>query len=139
MLYSYFHCGLFPLKAADTLEQYLNSIESEPFQGGAEVRFLTLEKKRVFDKKESRKGGIARQRVDEGEIQMEAWSPVHPIIYKGISVWVFREEQAAQLCQDMNGRVSLPVQLGKCDGERVGFFYDPFWEFFIVISGQGSK
>ena len=102
----------------DTLAQFIGSNESEDFRGGAEVRFITLEQKKVFDKRQCRQGGIAKQRIEDGIINVVAWSPVQIM---GICVWVFREEQAAELFGDRNGRVSLPVQYGKLDGERVCF------------------
>ena len=73
----------------------------------------------MFDKIESRKGGRARQRVEDGVIQMEAWSPVKILDVTSIRVWVMREKQAAELCDDRSGPVSLPVKFEGHKGARV--------------------
>ena len=95
----------------------IGSIGSEDFQGGADVRFVTLEEKTVFDKVQSRSGGVAKQRVQEGMVHMEARSPVGQIM--GIKVWVFREPEAAKLQQDQNGLIALQVIHGKHDIQKV--------------------
>lgn len=100
---------------------FIGSTGSDDFRGGAEVRFLTLENKSVYDKVQSRSGNIAKQRVYDGIIQMEACSPVGQIL--GIRVWVFREPQAADLHKDKNGPVELPVQYGQHNIEKVCFFF----------------
>lgn len=109
---------------AETVAEFFNSTESEVFQDKPDVRFVTLEKKDVFDKIESRKGGRARQRVEDGVIQMEAWSPVKILDITSIRVWVMREKQAAELCDDRNGPVSLPVKFEGHKGARQLFSVD---------------
>jgi len=89
----------------------IGSTGSDDFQGGAEVRFITLETKTMFDKVQSRSGGVAKQRVCDGIVQMEARSPVGQIL--GIKVWVFRAKEAAELHKDRNGPVQLPVMHGQ--------------------------
>lgn len=96
---------------------HFGSFGSEYFQGGAEVRFVTLEEKTVFDKVQSRSGGVAKQRVPDGIVQMEARS--QQIL--GIKVWVFREPSAAKLHQDQNGPVELQVIHAKHDIEKVPY------------------
>ncbi|CAH3131642.1 unnamed protein product [Porites lobata] len=103
----------------DTLPLPIGSFGSEDFQGGAEVRFVTLEEKTVFDKVQSRSGGVAKQRVPDGMVNMEARSPVGQIL--GIKVWVFREPSAAKLHQDQNGPVELQVIHGRHDIEKYYF------------------
>ena len=103
----------------DTLPPHIASFGSEDFQVGAEVRFVTLEEKTVFDKVQSRRGGIAQTRVANGIVQMEALSPVGQIL--GIKVWVFREPSAAKLHQDKNGPVELEVIHGRHDIEKVPY------------------
>ena len=95
----------------------IGSTGSDDFQGGAEVRFITLETKTVFDKVQSRSGGVAKQRVCDGIVQMEARSPVGQIL--GIRVWVFRAPEAAELHKDRNGPVQLPVVYGQHNIEQV--------------------
>ena len=102
-----------------TLPLAIGSFGSEDFQGGAEVRFVTLEEKTVFDKVQSRSGGVAKQRVPDGMVNMEARSPVGQIL--GIKVWVFREPSAAKLHQDQNGPVELQVIHGRHDIEKVPY------------------
>ncbi|RMX50741.1 hypothetical protein pdam_00018281 [Pocillopora damicornis] len=118
--------GIPPLNStvAETVAEFFNSTESEVFQDKPDVRFVTLEKKDVFDKIESRKGGRARQRVEDGVIQMEAWSPVKILDITSIRVWVMREKQAAELCNDRNGPVSLPVKFEGHKGARQLFSVD---------------
>lgn len=89
---------------------HVGSTGSDDFQGGADVRFLTLENKTVFDKIQSRSGGVAKQRVCDGMVHMEARSPVGQIL--GIKVWVYREPEAAELHKDRNGPVQLQVIYG---------------------------
>ena len=96
---------------------HIGSFGSEYFQGGAEVRFVTLEEKTVFDKVQSRSGGVAKQRVPDGMVQMEARSPQ----ILGIKVWVFREPSAAKLHQDQNGPVELQVIHARHDIEKVPY------------------
>lgn len=101
----------------DTLPLHIASFGSEDFQVGAEVRFVTLEEKTVFDKVQIRSGGIAKQRVPNGIVQMEARSPVGQIL--GIKVWVLREPSAGKLHQDQNRPVELEVIHGRHDIEKV--------------------
>ena len=101
----------------DTLPLHIASFGSEDFQVGAEVRFVTLEDKTVFDKVQIRREGIAKQRVPDGMVHMEACSTVGQIL--GIKVWVFREPSAAKLHQDQNGPVELKVIHGRHDIEKV--------------------
>ena len=95
------------------------------------MRFITLETKTVFDKVQSRSGGVAKQRVCDGIVQMEARSPVGQIL--GIKVWVFRAPEAADLHKDRNGPVQLPVVYGQHNIEQVclsSFYYG---------GGQGGR
>ena len=101
----------------DTLPLHIASFGSEDFQVGSEVRFVTLEDKTVFDKVQIRSEGIAKQRVPDGMVHMEACSTVGQIL--GIKVWVFREPSAAKLHQDQNGPVELKVIHGRHDIEKV--------------------
>ena len=105
--------------AYDDLPLPLGLFGSEDFQSGAEVRFVTLEEKTVFDKVQIRSEGIAKQRVPDGMVHMEARSPVGQIL--GIKVWVFREPSAAKLHQDQNGPVELQVIHGRHDIEKVPY------------------
>ena len=100
---------------------YFGSVGSDDFNGGADVRFITLEEKTVFDKVQSRSGGTAKQRVCDGRVQMEAHSPVSQILK--IRVWVFREPGAADLHRDGNGPVELRVEYGNQDIDKVCFCY----------------
>lgn len=93
------------------------STRSSTSQGRAEVRFVTLEEKTVFDKKQSRILGEARQIVEDGMVDMEASSSVGQIF--AIKVWVFREPAAAKLHQDKNGHVELEVIHRKHDVDKV--------------------
>lgn len=93
------------------------STRSSTSQGKAEVRFVTLEEKTVFDKKQSRILGEARQIVEDGMVDMEASSSVGQIF--AIKVWVFREPAAAKLHQDKNGHVELEVIHRKHDVDKV--------------------
>ena len=102
-----------------TLPLPIGSFGSEDYQGGAEVRFVTLEEKTVFDKVQSRSGGVAKQRVPDGMVHMEGRSPVGQIL--GIKAWVFREPSAAKLHQDQNGPVELQVIHGRHDIEKVPY------------------
>lgn len=104
----------------DALPVFIGSTGSDDFRGGAEVRFITLENKPVFDKVQSRSGNVAKQRVHDGVIQMEAISPVGQIL--SIRTWVFREPNAAQLHKDKNGPVELQVTYGQHNIEKVFFF-----------------
>ena len=105
------------IPAFATLPLLIGSFGSEDFQFGAEVRFVTLEEKTVFHKVQIRSGGIAKQRVPDGMVHMEARSPVGQILR--IKVWVFREPSAAKLHQDQNGPVELEVIHGRHDIEKV--------------------
>lgn len=96
------------------------STRSFTSQGRAEVRFVTLEEKTVFDKKQSRILGEARQIVEDGMVDMEASSSVGQIF--AIKVWVFREPAAAKLHQDKNGHVELEVIHRKHDVDKVCLF-----------------
>ena len=109
----------------------IGSTGSDDFQGGAEVRFITLETKTVFDKVQSRSGGVAKQRVCDGIVQMEARSPVGQIL--GIRVWVFRAPEAAELHKDRNGPVQLPVVYGQHNIEQVCYV------LFIMGVGRGKR
>ena len=71
----------------------------------------------MFDKVQIRSGGIAKQRVPNGIVQMEARSPVGQIL--GIKVWVLREPSAGKLHQDQNRPVELEVIHGRHDIEKV--------------------
>lgn len=140
--YLLFVCGL---EVAEALAEFFNSTECEAFQGEPEVCFVTLKEKKEFNKKECRKGGIAKQRVVEGVIQIEAWSPVE-IDSSNIHVWVMREKQAAELCEDRNGRVSLPVKLEGHNGERKLFsvdldskYYGPKTPLYQLKKGDTKK
>ena len=77
----------------------------------------------MFDKIQSRSGGVAKQRVCDGMVQMEARSPVGQIL--GIKVWVYREPEAAELHKDRNGPVPLQVIHGQHNIDKVStwFFY----------------
>ena len=96
---------------------HIGSAESDGFQGDVDVRFITFETKTVFDKIQSRSGGVAKQRVCDGIVLMEASSPVRQI--SGIKVWVFREKDAAELHKDRNGPVQLQVAFGQQNIEKV--------------------
>lgn len=98
---------------------HIGSAESDDYQPGVEVRFVTLEHKTVFDKIQSRSGGVARQRVCDGSVHMEASSPVRQIL--GIKVWVTREKEAAELHKDRNGPVQLQVSYGQQIIDKVSF------------------
>ena len=100
---------------------HFGTAESDDFQGGADVRFITLETKNVFDKVQSRSGGVAKQRVCDGTVQMEARSPVGQIL--GIKVWVFRESEAADLHKDRNGPVQLQVIHGQHNIDKVCLYF----------------
>ncbi|XP_078376588.1 uncharacterized protein LOC144659922 isoform X2 [Oculina patagonica] len=108
----------------DTLPVFpgFGSVGSDDFSGGADVRFITLEEKTVFDKVQSRSGGIAKQRVCDGRVQMEARSPVSQILR--IRVWVYREPAAADLHRDGNGPVELKVEYGNQDIDKQLFSVD---------------
>ena len=104
--------------SVDSLPSFgFGSIGSDDFNGGAEVRFVTLEEKAMFYKVQSRSGGKAKQRVCDGKVQMEARSPVSQILK--IRVWVFREREAAELQKDGNGPVELNVEYGPQDIDKV--------------------
>ncbi|XP_074634153.1 uncharacterized protein LOC141892713 [Acropora palmata] len=100
----------------------IGSAESDDYQPGVEVRFITLEDKTVFDKIQSRSGGVARQRVCDGSVRMEASSPVRQIL--GIKVWVTREKEAAELHKDRNGAVQLQVSYGQQNIDKYSFSVD---------------
>ena len=108
----------FPIISLDTLPVFSGSMDSNDVRGGAEVRFITLEKKTEFHKKQCRIGGVTQQRVVNGKVEMEARSPVSQILK--IRVWVFREAEAADLHRDRNGLVELPVEYGNQDIDKVG-------------------
>ena len=109
---------LFPNTSLDSLPSFsFGSIGSDDFNGGADVRFVTLEEKDMFYKVQSRSGGKAKQRVCDGKVQMEARSPVSQILK--IRVWVFREREAAELQRDGNGPVELKVEYGPQDIDKV--------------------
>lgn len=115
-----FSSYLSPVTSVDSLPSFsFGSIGSDDFNGGADVRFVTLEGKTVFDKVQSRSGGIAKQRVCDGRVQMEAHSPVSQILR--IRVWVFREREAADLHRDGNGPEELKVEYGLQDIDKVCF------------------
>lgn len=78
--------------------------------GGAEVLFLNLDENTVFDKVQSRRGGRARMRVCEGVVEIVCKTPVQIMCIKA---FVSREQEAAILSGDDNGRVELPVIMGK--------------------------
>lgn len=101
---------------------HIGSAESDGFQGDVDVRFITFETKTVFDKIQSRSGGVAKQRVCDGIVLMEASSPVRQI--SGIKVWVFREKDAAELHKDRNGPVQLQVAFGQQNIEKYSFSID---------------
>lgn len=112
------YCYLPPLTFVDTLPVFFGSAGSDDFHGGgADVRFVTLEEKSVFDKVQSRSGGVAKQRVCDGKVYMEACSPVSQILR--VRVWVFREPAAADLHRDGNGPVELKVEYGDQDIDKV--------------------
>lgn len=111
---SKYRCRTF---SSGTLPVFNESFESEDFRGGAEVRFITLEEKPVFDKKQRRIGGTTQQRVEDGKVEMEAHSPLSQILK--IKVWVFREAEAADLHRDRNGPVELKVVYGDQDLNKV--------------------
>lgn len=98
---------------------HIGSAESDDYQPGVEVHFITLQQKTVFDKTQSRSGGVARQRVCDGTVLMEASSPVRQIL--GIKVWVTREKEAAELHKDRNGAVQLQVSYGQQNIDKVSF------------------
>lgn len=98
---------------------HIGSAESDDYQPSVEVRFITLERKTVFDKIQSRSGGVAKQRVWDGSVHMEASSPVRQIL--GIKVWVTREKEAAELHKDRNGAVQLQVSYGQQNIDKVSF------------------
>jgi len=103
---------LFSNTSVDSLPSFsFGSIGSDDFNGGADVRFLTLEEKTIFYKAQSRSGGTAKQRVCDGKVEMEARSPVSQILR--IRVWVFRAREAAELQKDGNGPVELKVEYGE--------------------------
>ncbi|XP_020603148.1 uncharacterized protein LOC110042140 isoform X2 [Orbicella faveolata] len=107
----------------DSLPSFsFGSIGSDDFNGGADVRFVTLEEKTMFYKVQSRSGGKAKQRVCDGEVQMEARSPVSQILR--IRVWVFRAREAAELQKDGNGPVELKVEYGPQDLDKQLFSVD---------------
>lgn len=109
---------LFSNTSVDSLPSFsFGSIGSDDFNGGADVRFVTLEEKTMFYKVQSRSGGKAKQRVCDGEVQMEARSPVSQILR--IRVWVFRAREAAELQKDGNGPVELKVEYGPQDLDKV--------------------
>ena len=108
---------LFSYTSVDSLPFSFGSIVSDDFNGGADVRFATLEEKAMFYKVQSRSGGKAKQRVCDGKVQMEARSPVSQILR--IRVWVFREREAAELQRDGNGPVELKVEYGPQDIDKV--------------------
>ena len=99
------------------------------FPDGADVKFLTLETKRVFDKVQCRRGGEPRTRVENGLIEMEASVYPGDVLMK-INVWVFREEEAAEILGDKNGRVALPVLMGEHKMDKVGAV-----QFFVTSKG----
>ena len=105
------------IPAFATLDVPFGSFGSEDFQVEAEVRFVTLEEKTVFDKVQIRSGGRAKQRVPNGIVQMEARYGLGDIL--GIKVWVLREPSAAKLHQDQNGPVQLEIIHGRHDIEKV--------------------
>ena len=71
----------------------------------ANVEFLNLSENQFFEKVQSRKGGKAKQVVDNGLIKMKAtYGPDDLLRVQG---WVRREENAAQLCGDNNDAVPL--------------------------------
>lgn len=111
------------------------STRSSTSQGRAEVRFVTLEEKTVFDKKQSRILGEARQIVEDGMVDMEASSSVGQIF--AIKVWVFREPAAAKLHQDKNGHVELEVIHRKHDVDKVclWFLVKFLWSRLAVYDG----
>lgn len=86
------------------------------FPGRAEVRFIGLDK-RCFDKIQSRRGGEAKQRVENGLIEMEAVCQGNILLEVNVSV--FREPEAAALHGDKNGRVALPVRMGTHEIDKV--------------------
>ena len=98
------------------------ALSSEDFQSafprGTDVKFFTLETKRVFEKVQCR-GGVATMRVENGLIEMEASVYPGDVLMK-IDVWVFREKEAAELHGDKNGRVALPVIMGEYKMDKVG-------------------
>lgn len=113
---------LFPNTSIDSLPPFsFGSIGSDDFNGGADVRFVTLEEKAIFYKVQSRSGGKAKQRVCDGIVQMEARSPVSQILK--IRVWIFREREAAELQRDGNGPEELKVEYGQPDLDKVCLCY----------------
>ena len=64
------------------------------------MEFLNLEGGQIFDKVQCRKGGVARQVIVDGVVQMKAtFSPAQ--LYS-ITAWARREEEAARLVGDQN-------------------------------------
>ena len=124
------HFSVFCLLPEDTILPL--STRSFTNQRRAEVRFVTLEEKTVFDKKQSRIMGEARQIVEDGMVDLEASSSVGQIF--AIKVWVFREPAAAKLHQDKNGHVELEVIHRKHDIDKVCLFqFDSWLDFFDPV------
>lgn len=122
---------------------HIGSAESDDYQPGVEVHFITLQQKTVFDKTQSRSGGVARQRVCDGTVLMEASSPVRQIL--GIKVWVTREKEAAELHKDRNGAVQLQVSYGQQNIDKVSFLLiipliaEVRWTGRHLCSQQGAR
>ena len=99
-----------------TCRYFFGHIKSDDFNRKADVRFITLKEKTVYDKVFSRCPRM-KPSIRDGRVRMEARSPVSQILR--ISVWVFREREAANLHRDENGPVELEVKYGKQDIDEV--------------------
>lgn len=86
----------------------------------AELQFLNLTEHTVFEKVQSRKGGHAKMRVCKGVVDMVCSSPYQLLCIKA---FVFRDQEAAKLHGDENGKVELPVVMGKMDVQQGQRFY----------------
>ncbi|KAL9958941.1 hypothetical protein ACROYT_G036018 [Oculina patagonica] len=92
-------------------------IIDEPFpvspDGVPNVLFLNIDDETVFEQVEIYDSTRRDPKgISDGTVQILA-SPTSQI--SGIKVWVFREVEAAKLCEDKHGKQELPAKIGKTD------------------------
>ncbi|XP_028512563.1 uncharacterized protein LOC110231434 [Exaiptasia diaphana] len=128
------HAGTVPFSTSPIFGTSEDSLCDHP--GGTEVIFLNLTENIIFDKFQSRRGGEARMRVLNGNVQMVCKSPVQIMCIK---VFVFREPDAAKLCGDDNGRMELPVKMGNMEVPDCSGIYQQFFSVDLDSIYDGPK
>ncbi|XP_031553760.1 uncharacterized protein LOC116290796 [Actinia tenebrosa] len=102
----------------------------------AELQFLNLDEHTVFEKVQSRKGGLAKMRVCNAGVKMVCSSPYQLLCIKA---FVFREKEAAKLHGDENGKVEIPVVMGNMEVQQGQRFYKQFFSVDLDSVYDGPK